>query len=440
MKRITFPFILAVHSYLKFSVSVDSKLFYFGIYGRDRSDDVFDVSIDNFLPKFNMKPQITGWGHTQFGKFVNLEPEDMIREAALAALTKAGLEPQDIEGIFIGHFNGGFLKQDFSASLAALAVPEFRHVPAVRLENACATGSAAVWAALDAVESGRVNRVLVLGFEKMNTLPSVEIGETLLRCSYVREEGDTAGGFAGVFGTIASEYFERFGDQSDALAMIAAKNHNNGTKNPFAHLQKDFSFEFCRHASEKNPVVAPPLKRSDCSMVSDGAAALVIENLSSRSFKGPFIGWKSRAQVNDFLPLSRRDKTCFTGAAKAWKKALSQAEMKLEDLDFVETHDCFTIAELLEYEAMGLAEQGKGAQVIEEGMTTKDGSLPVNPSGGLKSKGHPIGATGVSMHVMAAMQLSGEAQGMQIENAVKGAVFNMGGAAVANYVSILEIS
>ncbi|MGB0434637.1 MAG: thiolase C-terminal domain-containing protein, partial [bacterium] len=172
--------------------------------------------------------------------------------------------------------------------------------------------------------------------------------------------------------------------------------------------------------------------------VSDGAAALVIENLSSRSLNGPSIGWKSRAQVNDFLPLSRRDKTCFTGAAKAWKKALSQAEMKLEDLDFVETHDCFTIAELLEYEAMGLAEQGKGAQVIEEGMTTKDGSLPVNPSGGLKSKGHPIGATGVSMHVMTAMQLSGEAQGMQIENAVKGAVFNMGGAAVANYVSILE--
>ena len=173
-------------------------------------------------------------------------------------------------------------------------------------------------------------------------------------------------------------------------------------------------------------------------MVSDGAAALVIENLSSRSLKGPFIVWKSRVQVNDFLPLSRRDKTCFTGAAKAWKKALSQAEMKLEDLDFVETHDCFTIAELLEYEAMGLAEQGKGAHVIEEGVTTKDGSLPVNPSGGLKSKGHPIGATGVSMHVMAAMQLSGEAQGMQIENSVTGAVFNMGGAAVANYVSILE--
>ena len=124
----------------------------------------------------------------------------------------------------------------------------------------------------------------------MNTLPSVEIAETLLRCSYFREEGNTAGGFAGVFGTIANEYFGRFGDRSDALATIAAKNHKNGTENPFTHLRKDFSFEFCKHASEKNHVVAPPLKRSDCSMVSDGAAPLVNENLSLRRLKGPFLG------------------------------------------------------------------------------------------------------------------------------------------------------
>ena len=388
---------------------------------------------------YHVKSQITGWGHTRFGKFENINPEEMIREASLEALKKAGLEPQDIDGIFMGHFNGGFLRQDFSASLASLAVPEFRHTPAVRLENACATGSAAVWAALDAIESGRIKRGLVLGFEKMNTLPSHEIGQTLLRCSYVREEGETPGGFAGVFGSIAGEYFERYGDQSDALAMIAAKNHRNGIDNPYAHLRKDFGFEFCRNPSEKNPVVASPLKRSDCSMVSDGAAALVIEPNTSRSLEGPSVRWRSRAQINDFLPLSQRDRTCFEGASRAWKSALNLAELRLEELDFVETHDCFTIAELLEYEAMGLAVQGQGARVISEGLTEKDGSLPVNPSGGLKSKGHPIGATGVSMHVMAAMQLSGEAEGMQIKNAQKGGVFNMGGAAVANYVSVLEI-
>ncbi len=142
--------------------------------------------------------------------------------------------------------------------------------------------------------------------------------------------------------------------------------------------------------------------------------------------------------MNDFLPLSRRDRTQFLGAAKAWQKALATAGLNLADLQFVETHDCFTIAELLEYEAMGLAKHGEGSMVIQEGISSKDGRLPINPSGGLKSKGHPIGATGVSMHVMAAMQLSGEAGAMQIKGARTGGVFNMGGAGVANYVSLLE--
>ena len=146
----------------------------------------------------------------------------------------------------------------------------------------------------------------------------------------------------------------------------------------------------------------------------------------------------SRTHVNEFLPLSRRDPTRFEGAALAWAKGLKDANIKLDDLDLVETHDCFTIAELLEYEAMGLAEHGKGARVILDGVTAKDGKLPVNPSGGLKSKGHPIGATGVSMHVMAAMQLAGQAGDMQIAGASRAAVFNMGGASVANYLSVLE--
>ena len=150
------------------------------------------------------------------------------------------------------------------------------------------------------------------------------------------------------------------------------------------------------------------------------------------------VRWRSRTHVNEFLPLSRRDPTRFEGAALAWGKGLEAADLTLADLNFVETHDCFTIAEMLEYEAMGLAPHGQGARVILDGVTRKDGKLPVNPSGGLKSKGHPIGATGVSQHVMAAMQLTGEAGDMQIANARLGAVFNMGGAAVANYLSILE--
>ena len=283
-----------------------------------------------------------------------------------------------------------------------------------------------------------MKRVLVIGFEKMNTLPTAQISEVLLKCSYVKEEAGIPGGFAGLFGEIASEYFSRFGDQSDALASISAKNHHNGMDNPYAHMRRDFGFDFCRTPSDKNPFVAGPLKRSDCSLISDGAAAMVLSLTPVFGAKVAPVRWKSRTQVNDFLPLSRRDRTRFEGAALAWSKGLDTAGVKMEEINVVETHDCFTIAELLEYEAMGLAPQGQGARVILEGVTRKDGKLPVNPSGGLKSRGHPIGATGVSLHVMMAMQLSNTAGAMQIPNARLGAVFNMGGAAVANYLSVLE--
>ena len=381
---------------------------------------------------------ITGRGHTVFGKLDAVDSEQLIRDAVNPALHTAGLEAADIDGVFVGHFNGSFMPQDFSASLVALAVPALRHVPAVRMENACATGSAAIWAALDAVQSGRVRHALVVGFEIMNAVPAPVVAQTLLRCSYVKEEGDTPAGFAGVFGRIAGSYFERFGDQGDALAAIAAKNHANGMHNPFAHMRRDLGFDFCRQVSERNPVVAGPLKRSDCSLVSDGAAALVISAAPTASARVPAVRWRSRTQVNEYLPLSRRDPTRFEGAALAWSRGLEAAGLALDDLGFVETHDCFTVAELLEYEAMGLAPHGQGARAILDGVTRKDGRLPVNPSGGLKSRGHPIGATGVSQHVMAAMQLTGLAGDMQVATGRPGAVFNMGGAAVANYLSVLE--
>jgi acetyl-CoA C-acetyltransferase len=283
-----------------------------------------------------------------------------------------------------------------------------------------------------------MKNVLVVGYEKMNTLPNAQIGEILLKCSYVKEEAGIPGGFAGVFGEIAKAYFEKHGDQSDALATIAAKNHRNGMDNPYAHLRRDLGFDFCRQVSDKNPVVAGPLKRSDCSLVSDGAAAMVISTERSSQAQVPAVQWLARSHVNEWLPLSRRDPTRFEGAALAWKKGLAESGLSLNDLNFVETHDCFTIAELLEYEAMGLADDGQGGRVALEGVTAADGRLPVNRSGGLKSKGHPIGATGVSMHVMAAMQVTGLAGDMQLPKADRGAVFNMGGASVANYLSLLQ--
>ena len=197
---------------------------------------------------------MVGWGHTPFGKLDNTDLEQLIRDAAWPAVASSGLELQDIDGIFVGHFNGGFVRQDFTAAMVAVAIPEFRHVPSVRLENACATGSAAIWAAMDALQSGRVKRALVIGLEKMNTLPSAQIGEVLLRCSYVKVEGDTPGGFAGVFGNIATNYFERFGDQSDALASIAAKNHVNGMNNPYAHMKRDFGLIFADKHLKRIPL------------------------------------------------------------------------------------------------------------------------------------------------------------------------------------------
>ena len=386
-----------------------------------------------------MQASIAGWAHSKFGKMDGVDPEQMIGDVALQAISHAGLQAGDIDSLHVGHYNGGFLYQDFPSSLLFNAIPQLRFVPAVRLENACATGSAAIHSALNAVASGRSRYALVLGFEKMSELSTPQIGDVLLKCSYAREEAAVAGGFAGLFGNvIAKTYFDRYGDQSDALAMIAAKNHHNGLSNPYAHMQKDFGFEFCRRESEKNPFVAGPLKRTDCSLVSDGAAALIICQADDVRNSGNHVRFMAAAQVNDYLPMSRRDPIAFEGATRAWQRALADCSLRLDELSLVETHDCFTIAELIEYEAMGLARPGEGAKVILDGVSARDGRLPINPSGGLKSKGHPIGATGVSMHVMAAMQLSGQAQAMQLRKADRAGVFNMGGSAVANYVSILE--
>jgi acetyl-CoA C-acetyltransferase len=180
------------------------------------------------------------------------------------------------------------------------------------------------------------------------------------------------------------------------------------------------------------------LKRTDCSLVSDGAAAIVLADVETALKMQKAVVFRSRAHVQDFLPMAKRDILKFEGCTQAWGRALADAGIALSDLSFVETHDCFTVAELIEYEAMGLVPEGQGARAIKEGLTAKDGPLPVNPSGGLKAKGHPIGATGVSMHALSAMQLTGTAGGIQVPNAELAGIFNMGGAAVANYVSVLE--
>lgn len=383
-----------------------------------------------------MDAHIVGWGHTRFGRLADDTLEDLIQSAASEALAHAGIAPGDIDAVFVGHFNAGMVDDAFPASLVFGLSDAFRFKPATRLENACASGSAAVFAARNAIRAGDAKVVLVIGAEKMTGRDTAAVTKALAGASYQKEEAGVS--FPEVFGRIATSYFEQYGDHSKTLARIAAKNHANAMNNPLAHMHKELSVDFCNTVSDRNPIIASPLRMSDCSLITDGAAAMImVASDYSDGFKNA-VQFRAAEQVNDLMPMSRRDMLAFEGPATAFKRAAETAGITVHDLDFAEVHDCFTIAELLLYEAMGLAPLGRGARALDEGIVMPDGSLPVNLSGGLKAKGHPVGATGVSMHVMAAMQLTGTAGTMQKAGAELGCVLNMGGTGVANYCSILE--
>lgn len=379
---------------------------------------------------------IVGWDHLKFGKHEGEDIEDMIVQVATGALKDSGVAPKDVDAIYLGTFGGGFVRQEFPASLVLQASDDLRFKPATHVENACATGSAALYQGLNHIAAKKARIVLVVGVEKMTEVSGEILGGILSKASYLREE--SASSFAEIFGQITDLYFQAYGDKSDALAMIAAKNHKNGCDNPYAQMQKDLGYDFCRNVSDKNPVVAGPLKRTDCSLVSDGAAALVLADVDTALTMDKAVYFRAAQHVQDFMPLSRRNIIDFEGPAEAWGRAFAEAGISLEDLGFAEVHDCFTSAELLTYEAMGLTPRGEGEVAIKEGWTAADGKLPVNRSGGLKSKGHPLGATGVSMHIIASMQLTGTAGDMQLPDPKLAGVFNMGGSAVSNYVSVLE--
>lgn len=382
---------------------------------------------------------ITGWSHTKFGKLVDETLESLIVKVAIAAIENAGLDPEQIDEIYLGQFNSGLLPLGFSSSLALQASDALAFVPATRVENACASGSSAVHQGVKSILAGSARNVLVIGAEKMTHAPASEVGAALLGAAYETAGGTATTGFAELFADTARQYEAKHGAISDALGAIAAKNHSNGMLNPYAHLRKDLGVEFCQTVSDKNPIVAAPLRRTDCSPVSDGAAALVLSSEPSHGQPAAVpVRITGFGQANDFLPANKRDATEFAAGKQAWNRALHMAGVSVDGLDFVEVHDCFTIAELIMYEVIGLTPQGEGRRAIEEGWVHRGGKLPVNPSGGLKAKGHPVGATGVSQHVVAAMQLSGTAGEMQLDNVRRAAVHNMGGLAVANNVTVLE--
>lgn len=391
--------------------------------------------------QFGKDVLLTGWGHSRFGKLTEETLESLIVQVSTEAIANAGIEPGQIDEIYLGQFNSGMMPLAFPSSLALQVSEQVANVPSTRVENACASGSAAFQQGTKSLLAGTAKTVLVIGAEKMTQAGADVVGAALLGADYDMAGKPSTTGFTGLFAEVAKHYEKRYGagtgNLSDVLGSIAAKNHRNGVDNPYAQLRKDLGEEFCRTVSDKNPMVADPLRRTDCSPVSDGAAAVVLSVAPTGGATAP-VRLAGFGQANDFFPADRRDPTAFAATRASWERALGMAGVGLEDLDFAEVHDCFTIAELLMYEAMGLTEPGHGARAIEEGWVFKDGKLPVNVSGGLKAKGHPVGATGVSQHVIAAMQLTGTAGDMQLAAPRRAAVQNMGGVGIANYVSVLE--
>ena len=391
--------------------------------------------------QFGKDVLLTGWGHSRFGKLTDETLESLIIQVATEAIGNAGIEPGQIDEIYLGQFNSGMMPLAFPSSLALQVSPDLANVPATRVENACASGSAAFQQGTKSLLAGTAKTVLVIGAEKMTHAGADVVGAALLGADYDMAGQPSTTGFTGLFADVAKHYDKRYGRDDgklgDVLGTIAAKNHRNGVDNPYAQLRKDLGEDFCRTVSDKNPMVADPLRRTDCSPVSDGAAAVVLSTSPTSGTTAP-VRLAGFGHANDFFPAERRDPTAFEATRVSWQRALAMAGVGLDDLDFAEVHDCFTIAELLMYEAMGLAQPGQGHRALEEGWVFKDGKLPINVSGGLKAKGHPVGATGVSQHVIAAMQLTGTAGGMQLANPRRAAVQNMGGVGIANYVSVLE--
>lgn len=378
---------------------------------------------------------IIGSGHTRFGRLTETL-EELITAAAQEAIAESGLSPADIDAVFLGHFNSGLVSDGFASSLIHQVDPALRFKPAARCENACASGAAAIHAGINQILAGKARHVLVVGAEKMTHRSTADVTTALAGAGYQNDPAEAALSFPQVFAIAAQRYGERYSDPLDAMARIAAKNHGNAMRNPLAQMHKPFTYEFCREVSDKNPLIAPPLRLSDCSLVTDGAAAIVLSG--DAGFAARRVRVAAAEHVSDYLPMSRRDFIAFEGPERAIRAAYAAAGIGVDDLDFAEVHDCFTSAELLTYEAMGLTAKGQGARAIEEGRVLAEGRTPVNLSGGLKAKGHPVGATGVSMHAIAYRQLTGQAGEMQRPGAEWGLAFNMGGAAVANYASVLH--
>lgn len=391
-----------------------------------------------------MSVSIIGTSHSKFGKLEE-NVYELLVNAGKGAIKDSGLKASEIDGIWIGNYSGGgFNNQEHLAPIALDIDPDLRFTPATRVENACASGSAAIKEAKNAIESGNCESALVIGVEKMNSLDTKGVTKVLAMASHWEKEGKEGMTFPGLFAEFAKGYMDKFdiseSELQDTLAMISSKNYRNALENPYAHLPLDLTKEdILELPDKKNPMVAYPLRLNDCSLVSDGAAAVVITKTeNAKKMDKEAVEIAALSHVTDYLEIDKRPNYKFEASQIAVKKAYEKANITVDDLDFAEVHDCFTIAELLAYNALGLVENGNERQVLLDGTVTKEGKLPVNISGGLKAKGHPVGTTGVSMAVLATRQLLGNPIGHKVNNAKIGITLNFGGSAVSNYATVFK--
>jgi len=378
---------------------------------------------------------IIGVGMHRFGELWDMSLRDLFLDAALTAIEDAGVER--VDAMVVGCMSSGlFTEQEHLASLCA-DVLGMGPIPSARVESACASGALAVRSAFLEVASGMHDVVLAAGVEKMTDVTGDLATAALASAADQDCEAFHGVTFPGLYAMIARAYMERYGASSEQLAAVAVKNHENGALNPNAHFRNRISIE----AVLGSMMVADPLRVFDCSPVSDGAAAAILcplDRARDIARKTP-VRIAGVAAATDSLALYRRDDVTRLKAVEASAKAaLAMAKRTPEDVSLAEVHDCFTIAEVCVTEEIGFFERGKGAEAAAANLTARGGRIPINASGGLKAKGHPVGATGVAQIIELVHQLRGEAGERQIRDARVGLAQNMGGSGGSSVVHVLE--
>jgi acetyl-CoA C-acetyltransferase len=380
---------------------------------------------------------IIGIGKTKFGVFPERSLKSLIAEASKKAMLDAKIDASMIQAFYLGNFAAtGFNNQNHVAAYAATAIG-LPQVPCTRTEAACASSGAALREAVIGVAGGLYDYVLVGGVEKMNTVDTPRVTEYLAQAADWETEAKIGATFPSMFALMATRHMHEYGTTREQISCIAVKNHANGMRNPDAHMQKEISLE---KAVSSPVLVAEPLNLYDCSLITDGAAAVVVcpSELAANHAKIS-VDISGHGQASDsFCMYQKKDITRFDATIAAGRRAYEMAQLSPEDIDVVEVHDCFTIAEIIAIEDLGFCKKGEGGPFSLEGNTAINGKIPVNTSGGLKSKGHPVGATGVAQVAELVLQLRGEAGPRQVKNAEIALSHNLGGSGASCVVHILK--